>query len=66
MIAKTILSPQFSVMLPASLIATFLPPFSQCGQQLPFLNFLFSPIIWRKEELRQDLILLPKMARNSV
>lgn len=66
MIAKTILSPQFSVMLPTSLIATFLPPFSQCGQ-LPFLNFFFSPIFfWRKEGLRQDLTLLPKVAWNSI
>lgn len=65
MIVKTILSPQFSVMLPASLIATSLPPFSQCGQ-LPSLYFLFSPIFWRKGELRQDLALLPKLAWKTV
>lgn len=57
MIVKTILSPQFSVMLPASLIATSLPPFSQCGQ-LPSLNFLFSPIFLeeRRVEARSRIV----------
>lgn len=59
MVAKAFISPQLSLILFFSFIATFHPPFGQCGQ-LPFLNFfslLFGGRVQRRRvELRSHIV----------